>query len=81
MKRLQTALLILAAVASMALIIWTVADAAPSTSPPEIPTMTAPAPDIDSYPPPVVAPYPAPYPAAYPAFVPFLADGNGESYP
>ena len=44
--------------------------AAPSTSSPELPTMTAPAPDIAPYPPPG---------DPYPAYLPFVQDG--ESYP
>ena len=63
--------------ALLAVMVWTLT-AAPDTSPPELPTMTAPAP-VDPYPaPPTVAPYPAPYPA--PVYLPFQA-AIGEAYP
>ncbi len=67
--------------ALLAVMVWTLT-AAPDTSPPELPTMTAPPPysgTVDPYPaPPTVAPYPAPYPA--PVYLPFQA-AIGEAYP
>ena len=70
--------------ALLAVMVWTLT-AAPDTSPPELPTMTAPAPvdpypgPVDPYPaPPTVAPYPAQYPA--PVYLPFQA-AIGEAYP
>jgi hypothetical protein len=67
--------------ALLAVMVWTLT-AAPDTSPPELPTATAPSPypgPVDPYPaPPTVAPYPAPYPA--PVYLPFQA-AIGEAYP
>ena len=67
--------------ALLAVMVWTLT-AAPDTSPPELPTMTAPAPypgPVDPYPaPPTVAPSPAPSPA--PVYLPFQA-AIGEAYP
>ena len=67
--------------ALLAVIVWTLT-AAPDTSPPELPTMTAPPPSsgpADPYPaPPTVAPYPAPYPP--PVYPPFQAP-IGPAYP
>jgi len=78
--------------ALLAGLVWSIM-AAPDTSPPELPTLTAPAPEweptgepvapypgpIDPYPaPPTVEAYPAPYPS--PVYLPFAA-GEGEAYP
>ena len=74
---IRTIVAVMLAAVALALVVWTMAIAAPSTSPPELPTLTAPSP-LDSYP----APYPPPgdpYPAPYPAYLPFVQDG--ESYP
>lgn len=77
------------AAALLAFVVWTLAAADGRTSPPELPTSTAPAPwgtpstPIAPYPPPG-DPYPAPYPPPpsdpYPAqiYLPFTA---GENYP
>jgi len=72
------------AAALLAFVVWTLAAADMHTSPPELPTATAPvAPypgPVDPYPPPPGAdPYPAPYPA--PVYLPFSIGGNGEPYP
>jgi hypothetical protein len=78
-KQIELVRTIIAAVlivASCAIILATIATAAGNTSPPELPTLTAPPPypGPDPYPPPG-----DPYPAPYPAYLPFQADG--ESYP
>ena len=83
------------AAALLAFVVWTLAAADGRTSPPELPTATAPmvegTPDtstpIAPYPPPPGDPYPPPYPppgdgypAPYPAPV-YLPFTAGESYP
>ena len=73
-ETIRTVIAVMLGAIALALIVWTLATAAPSVSPPELPTMTAPYPGPEPYPPPG-----DPYPAPYPAYVPFVADG--ESYP
>lgn len=73
---IRTLIALMLAAAALAIIVWTMVGATADTSPPELPTMTAPAPypGPDPYPPPG-----DPYPAPYPAYLPFVQDG--ESYP
>ena len=74
---IRTMIAVMLAAVALALVVFTLATAAPSTHPQILPTLTAPSP-LDSYP----APYPPPvdsYPAPYPAYLPFVQDG--ESYP
>lgn len=87
-NNVRTAVAVMLAAGALAAIVWTLATAAPSTSPPELPTLTAPAPNPYPIPPtppgeyPGPDPYPPPgdpYPAPYPAYLPFVQDG--ESYP
>ena len=75
---IRTLIALMLAAAALAVIVWTMVGATgdATLSPPELPTMTAPAPypGPDPYPPPG-----DPYPAPYPAYLPFVQDG--ESYP
>ena len=72
----RTIAAIILAAAAAAIIAWTLLGAAadPQFSPPELATLTPPAPYPDPYPPPVES-----YPAPYPAYLPYVQDG--ESYP
>lgn len=74
---IRTVIAVMLAAVALALVVFTLATAAPPNDQPVLPTLTAPSP-LDSYP----APYPPPgdpYPAPYPAYLPFVQDG--ESYP
>lgn len=88
MKRQTTdirAIAIVAAAVITALLVWTLATAAGSTSPPDLPTQTAPAPATEAYPgpDPYPGPYPGPepYPAPYPAPVYLPVVEGGDAYP
>lgn len=86
-ERIRYAIATVLAAVALATIVWTLATAAPDTSPPELPTATIPAPDltpgatVEPYPgPPTPSAYPGPYPAPVDHdFLPFQADG--QSYP
>ena len=79
---IRTLVAVMLAGAALAVVVWTLVIAAPSTSPPELPTLTAPAPNPYPIPPtpPGEYPGPEPYPPpGYPVWLPYLSDG--ESYP
>ena len=85
---IRTIVAALLLVAAVAVILATVATAAGDTHPPELPTLTAPAPGtprptVDPYP--TISPYPGPWPTTpprrpgYPSFLPVQVDV--EAYP
>ena len=86
---IRTIVAALLLVAAVAVILATVATAAGDTHPPELPTLTAPAPGwvptatVGPYP--TISPYPGPWPTTpprrpgYPSFLPVQVDG--EAYP
>jgi len=90
---IRTVVAVMLAAGALAAIVWTLAIAAPSTSPPELPTLTAPAPGWQPTattqwiltatpgpypPPPPIVNTPGPYPEPG-VFLPYVQDG--EAYP
>lgn len=85
---IRTVIAVMLAAVALALVVFTLATAAPPIDQPVLPTLTAPAPNTtpgataNPYPPPYPGPpTPNPYPAppGYPAFLPVQVDV--ESYP